>query len=65
MASDKKRFERDSLGEIEVPADALYGAQTQRAIDNFPIGGGPLPRRFIQTLILVKQAAARANLALG
>ena len=65
MANDKKRFERDSLGEIEVPADALYGAQTQRAIDNFPIGGGPLPRRFIETLILVKQAAARANRALG
>jgi fumarate hydratase class II len=61
----KTRIERDSLGEIEVPADALYGAQTRRAIDNFPIGGGPLPRRFIATLIAVKQAAARANLVLG
>ena len=61
----KTRIERDSLGEIEVPADAFYGAQTKRAIDNFPIGGGPLPRRFIETLIKIKQAAARANLALG
>ncbi len=64
-AAGGTRTERDSLGDVQVPADALYGAQTQRAIANFPVGGGPLPRRFVATLIRVKQAAARANLSLG
>jgi fumarate hydratase class II len=59
------RIERDSMGELEVPADALWGAQTQRAVQNFPISGMPLPRAFIAALGLVKQAAARANAALG
>ncbi len=59
------RTERDSLGEIQVPDKALYGAQTQRAIQNFPISGRPLPRRFIAALLLVKRAAARANHTLG
>ncbi|MBV8341977.1 MAG: class II fumarate hydratase, partial [Gammaproteobacteria bacterium] len=59
------RVERDSMGEIKVPADALWGAQTQRAMENFRISGRPLPRGFIATLGLVKQAAARANEALG
>jgi fumarate hydratase class II len=59
------RIERDSMGELEVPADALWGAQTQRAVQNFPISGMPLPRSFIAALGLVKQAAARANAALG
>jgi len=58
------RTERDSLGELKVPADALWGAQTQRAVDNFPISGRKLPPRFIASLALVKQAAAKANLRL-
>jgi len=59
------RTERDSLGEVQVPADALYGAQTQRAIDNFHISGIPLPPEFIRALGLIKAAAARANAELG
>jgi fumarate hydratase, class II len=59
------RTERDSMGELKVPADALWGAQTQRAVQNFPISGLTLPRTFIAALALVKQAAARANTALG
>ncbi|TQV84775.1 class II fumarate hydratase [Exilibacterium tricleocarpae] len=59
------RIERDSMGEVAVPATALYGAQTQRAVDNFPISGQPLPAAFIRALLLVKGAAARANVALG
>jgi fumarate hydratase class II len=59
------RIERDSMGEMEVPADALYGASTQRAVLNFPISGQPLPRRFLRALALVKQAAAETNAGLG
>ncbi len=59
------RIETDSLGEVRVPADALYGAQTQRAHDNFPISGIRFPRRFVEALGLVKGAAARANADLG
>ena len=59
------RTEQDSLGEVQVPSDALYGAQTQRAADNFPISDLRFPRRFIQALGIVKQAAARANNELG
>ena len=59
------RIERDSMGEMEVPADALYGASTRRAVLNFPISGQPLPRRFIRALALIKQAAAEANRDLG
>jgi fumarate hydratase class II len=55
------RIERDSMGELQVPADALWGAQTQRAVQNFPISGLTMPRAFIGALGLVKQAAARAN----
>ncbi|HEY1892278.1 MAG TPA: class II fumarate hydratase [Steroidobacteraceae bacterium] len=55
------RIERDSMGELKVPADALWGAQTQRAVENFPISGLAMPRAFISALGLVKQAAARAN----
>ncbi len=55
------RVERDSMGEIKVPADALWGAHTQRAVQNFPISGLTMPRPFIGALGLVKQAAARAN----
>jgi len=59
------RTEHDSMGEIKVPADALWGAQTQRAVENFRISGRPLPRAFLGALGLVKQAAARANSSLG
>ncbi len=55
------RVERDSMGELEVPADALWGAQTQRAVDNFPISGIPMPRQFIRALGLIKEAAATTN----
>jgi fumarate hydratase class II len=59
------RIEHDSMGALNVPTDALYGAQTQRAVDNFPISGLTLPRQFIRALGLIKAAAADANLALG
>jgi len=59
------RIEHDSMGELQVPADALYGAQTQRAIDNFPISGLHLPRQFIRALGLIKAAAADVNLVAG
>jgi fumarate hydratase class II len=59
------RTERDSMGELKVPADALYGAQTQRAVDNFPISGLTMPREFIRALGLIKSAAAQANADLG
>jgi len=59
------RVERDSMGELKVPADALYGAQTQRAVDNFPISGLTMPREFIRALGLIKSAAAQANADLG
>ncbi len=59
------RIERDSMGELKVPSDALYGAQTQRAVDNFPISGLTMPREFIRALGLIKSAAAQANADLG
>jgi fumarate hydratase class II len=58
------RVEHDSMGELKVPAEALWGAQTQRAVQNFPISGRTMPAEFIRALGLVKQAAARANRAL-
>ncbi|MCV2401896.1 class II fumarate hydratase [Marinomonas sp. C2222] len=60
----KMRIEKDSMGELSVPENALYSAQTQRAINNFPVSGDPLPEAFIRSLILIKSAAARANEAL-
>ncbi|HVP33494.1 MAG TPA: class II fumarate hydratase [Steroidobacteraceae bacterium] len=59
------RIEHDSMGELKVPADALWGAHTQRAVENFPVSGQPMPPGFIAALALVKQAAARANRRLG
>jgi fumarate hydratase class II len=59
------RIEKDSLGEVKVPADALYGAQTQRAIDNFPVSGIRFSRVFIRALGLIKAAAAEVNAELG
>ncbi|XHS79742.1 class II fumarate hydratase [Burkholderiaceae bacterium UC74_6] len=61
----KTRIERDSMGEVELPADALFGAQTQRAVTNFARLGGPMPERFVRALLLQKCAAARANVGLG
>jgi len=61
----RTRIERDSMGEMEVPADALYGASTQRAVLNFPISGQRMPRRFLRALALVKLAAAETNRSLG
>lgn len=65
MADQSFRIERDSMGEIKVPRDAYYGAQTQRAVDNFPISGIGFPRQFIHALATVKYAAATANEELG
>ncbi|HEY2761907.1 MAG TPA: lyase family protein, partial [Pirellulales bacterium] len=59
------RVEHDSMGQVRVPAKAYYGAQTQRAIENFPISGEPLPPELIHALGLVKYAAAVANRDLG
>ncbi|MDI5985750.1 class II fumarate hydratase [Halomonas sp. M4R5S39] len=59
------RIERDSMGELEVPAEALYGAQTQRAVNNFPVSGQPLPAAFIHAIARIKLAAARVNRELG
>ncbi|OUC05762.1 aspartate ammonia-lyase, partial [Litorilinea aerophila] len=65
MAAENYRIERDSLGEVKVPADALYGAQTQRAVENFPISGLRFPRPFIRALGMIKRAAAMVNQELG
>ncbi|MBS0210793.1 MAG: class II fumarate hydratase [Planctomycetes bacterium] len=59
------RIEHDSMGDVQVPAQAYYGAQTQRAVENFPISGWPLPPALIHALGLVKYAAAVANRDLG
>lgn len=59
------RIEHDTMGEVRVPAQALYRAQTQRAVENFPISGTPLERGHIEALARVKKAAARANAELG
>jgi fumarate hydratase class II len=59
------RTEKDSLGPMQVPAEALWGPQTQRAVENFPISGRPLPPAFVHTLGLIKAAAARVNRELG
>ncbi|MGH1427152.1 MAG: class II fumarate hydratase [Arenicella sp.] len=58
------RTERDSMGELNVPADALYGAQTQRAVNNFTVSGNRLPKAFILSLLRIKAAAAKANASL-
>ncbi len=59
------RIERDSLGEVRLPAGALYGPQTQRAVDNFPVSGRTMPMAFIRALCRIKAACARANQRLG
>ena len=60
----KTRTEKDSLGELEVPMNARYGAQTQRAIENFPISGDRMPEAFLRALVMLKKAAAQANMKL-
>ena len=65
MADKGFRVEHDSMGELKVPADALWGAQTQRAVQNFPISGLALHRSFIRALGLIKASAAAVNQALG
>ncbi len=65
MSSDKYRIEKDSMGELQVPEKALYGAQTQRAVNNFPISGLTMPREFIKALGLLKASCALANQDLG
>ena len=59
------RIETDSMGEVQVPIDAYWGAQTQRAVDNFPVSGQGMPRRFIEAMGHIKWAAAQANEELG
>ena len=66
VEQDRKfRIEIDTMGEVQVPADAYYGAQTQRAVDNFPVSGIRFPRVFIRALGLVKEYAAQVNADLG
>ena len=65
MSDDDYRVEEDSLGEMRVPADAYWGAQTQRAVENFPVSGLTFGRRFVRALGVVKKAAAEANHELG
>ena len=65
MAGQEYRVERDSMGEVKVPKGAYYGAQTQRAVENFPISGIGFPPRFIRALAIIKHAAASVNEELG
>src|ERR1700720_1472970 len=66
MAKDSPtRIERDTMGEIAVPAERYWGAQTQRSLENFRIGGERMPLALIRALALQKKAAAAANVALG
>ena len=59
------RIEKDSMGEVKVPKDALYAAQTQRAVDNFNISPLTLPKDFIRQVVLIRQNAAETNHELG
>ena len=63
--SGDRRIERDTMGQMAVPADALYGAQTARAMENFPISGRRFPRSFLRALAIIKSAAAYINGAQG
>jgi fumarate hydratase class II len=65
MTQETFRIEKDSMGELHVPADALYAAQTQRAVENFPVSGLRMPSAFIRAVALVKKCAARVNIELG
>ncbi len=61
----KYRIEKDSMGKVKVPVNAYYGAQTQRAIENFPVSGITMPTEFIKAVAMIKLAAARVNMKLG
>ncbi len=63
--TEQFRIEKDSMGELRVPVSALYGAQTQRAVNNFPISGLTMPPAFIKTVALIKKTAALVNMELG
>jgi fumarate hydratase, class II len=65
MDSESLRVEKDSLGALQVPANALYGAQTQRAVENFPVSGLRPWRAFIWSMATIKRAAAEVNRDLG
>ena len=65
MAKAKTRIERDSMGEMTVPSDALYGATTQRAVLNFPIANRPVPMEVVYAFAMLKQACAETNNSLG
>lgn len=65
MSGKNYRIEKDSMGEVRVAKDALYGAQTQRAIENFPVSGQPLPPPFIHAVALIKKTAAEVNMTLA
>src|SRR5437016_2387388 len=65
MTGQEYRVERDSMGEVKVPKTAYYGAQTQRAVENFPISGIGFPPRFVRALAIIKHAAASVNQELG
>src|SRR5574337_2098715 len=65
MAKKPTRIEKDTLGEIAVPASALYGAQTARAVENFPISGLRAHPAFVDATVRIKLAAARTNAGLG
>src|SRR5688500_6415623 len=65
MSEPEFRVEKDTMGEMRVPKNALYAAQTQRAVENFRVSGEPMPPAFIHALGLAKLAAARANHKLG
>jgi len=65
MSTQEFRIEKDSMGEVKVPKSAYYGAQTQRAVENFPVSGIGFPPRFIRALAIIKHAAASANEQLG
>jgi len=65
MSEQQMRSEHDSMGEMQVPVDAMYGASTARAVENFPVSGLRFPREFIKALGRIKQAAACVNLELG
>ena len=65
MAKSKYRIEKDTLGEVKVPRTALFGAQTQRAINNFGDFGHPFPSIFIKALVAIKITCAQANVKLG
>ena len=65
MAEQSYRIEHDTMGEVRVPADRYWGAQTQRSLENFPIGGERMPTEVIRAFAVLKKAAARVNVSMG